>query len=69
MDVDTDQLLTIYSAFVYYLRKKWEYNEAVRQLFIDFKKAYDPRRKDAVFSILIESAFIMKLVRLIKMWK
>ena len=23
------------------LEKKWEYNEAVHQLFIDFKKAYD----------------------------
>jgi hypothetical protein len=23
------------------LEKKWEYNEAVHQLFIDLKKAYD----------------------------
>jgi hypothetical protein len=23
------------------LQKKWEYNEEVHQLFIDFKKAYD----------------------------
>jgi len=37
----TGQLLTIYSAFFKYLRKKWEYNEAVHQLFINFKKAYD----------------------------
>jgi len=36
----TVQLLIMYSAFVKYLRKKWEYNEAVRHLFIDFKKAY-----------------------------
>jgi len=34
------QLLIIYSAFVTCLRKKWEYNEAVHQLCIDFKKAY-----------------------------
>jgi len=34
----TGQLLIIYSAFVKYLRKKWEYNEAVHQFFIDFKK-------------------------------
>jgi hypothetical protein len=33
------QLLIIYSVFVKYLRKKWEYNEAVHQLFINFKKA------------------------------
>jgi len=26
------------------LEKKWEYNEAVHQLFIDFKKAYDSGR-------------------------
>jgi hypothetical protein len=35
------------------LEKKWEYNETVHQLFIDFKKAYD--------------SVPMKLVRLIKM--
>jgi hypothetical protein len=23
------------------LRKKWEYNETVHHLFVDFKKAYD----------------------------
>jgi hypothetical protein len=33
----TGVLLIIYSA----LKNKWEYNEAVHQLFIDFKKAYD----------------------------
>jgi hypothetical protein len=27
------------------LEKKWEYNEAVHQLFIDFKKAYDSVRR------------------------
>jgi hypothetical protein len=37
----TDQLLIRFSAFVRYWKKKWEYNEAVHQLFIDFKKAYD----------------------------
>jgi hypothetical protein len=30
----TDQLLV--TAFVRYWRKKWEYNETVHQLFIDF---------------------------------
>jgi len=34
----TGQLLVTYSAFVI-LENKWEYNEAVHQLFIDFKKA------------------------------
>ena len=27
------------------LEKKWEYNEVVHQLFIDFKKAYDSVRR------------------------
>jgi len=27
------------------LEKKWEYNEEVRQLFIEFKKAYDSVRR------------------------
>ena len=30
------------------LEKKWEYNEAVHQLFIDFKKAYDSVRWEVV---------------------
>jgi hypothetical protein len=34
------------------LEKKWEYNEAVRQLFIDFKKAYESvRREVLIFSL------------------
>jgi len=37
----TGQIAIIHSAFVKYLRKKWEYNEAVHQLFIDFMQAYD----------------------------
>ena len=47
MDSDAiGQLLITYSVSVKYLRKKWEHNEAVRQLFIDFKKAYDSVRKE-----------------------
>jgi hypothetical protein len=30
------------------LKKKWEHNEAVHQLFIDFKKAYDSVRREAL---------------------
>ena len=63
----TGQLLTIYSALVKYLRKKWEYNEAVHQLFIDFKKAYDSLRREVLYNILIECGISMKLVRLIKL--
>jgi len=67
VDFDTTlQLLIIYSAFVKYLRKKWECNEAVHQLFIDFKKAYDSVRREVLYNILIEIGITMKLVRLIK---
>jgi hypothetical protein len=49
------------------LEKKWEYNEAVNQLFIDFKKAYDLFRREVLYNILIEFGIAMKLVRLVKM--
>jgi len=55
------------TAFVKYLKKKWEYNEAVHQLFIDFKKPYDSVRKEVLYNILIECGIPMNLVRLIKM--
>jgi len=62
----TGRLLIIYSTFAKYLRKKWEYNEPVHQLFIDFKKAYDSVRRDVLHKILIEFGIPRKLVRLIK---
>ena len=68
MDSDaTGRLLIIYFAFVKYLKKKWEYNEAVHQLSIDFKKAYDSVRRDVLYNILIEFGIPKKLVGLIKM--
>jgi hypothetical protein len=30
------------------LEKKWEYNETVHQLFIDFKKAYDSVNEEII---------------------
>ena len=48
------------------LLQKWEYNEAVLQLFIDFKKAYDSARREVLYNIIIEFGIPMKLVRLIK---
>ena len=50
INVESDaigQLLIIYSVFVKYLRKKWEHNEAVHQLFKDVKKAYESVRREA----------------------
>ena len=43
------------------LEKKWEYNEAVHQLFIDFKKAYDSVRREVLYNILIEFGIPKKL--------
>jgi hypothetical protein len=47
--------------------RKWEYNEAVHQLFINLKKAYDSVRREALYNILIEFGIPKNLVRLIKM--
>jgi hypothetical protein len=49
------------------LEKKWECNETVHQLFVDFKKVYDSVRREVLYNIHIEFGVPMKLVRLIKM--
>jgi hypothetical protein len=59
----TDQIFYIRQI----LEKKWEHNGTVHQLFIDFKKAYDSIRREALYVILIESGIRRKLVGLIKM--
>ena len=42
---------------IFYIRqiidKNWEHNEAVYQLFIDFKKAYYSVRREVLYNILI----------------
>jgi len=48
------------------LEKKWEFNEAVYKLFLDFKKAYDPVRWENIYNILIEFSIPIKPVSLIK---
>ena len=48
------------------LEKKWEYNEAVHQLFIDFKKAYNSVRREVLYNILMEFGIPKKPIRLIK---
>ena len=65
--VATVRLLIIYSSFVKYWKKKWEINEAVLHLFIDFKKAYNSFRRDVLYNILIEFGIPKNLVRLVKM--
>jgi len=39
----------------------------VRQLFIDFKRTYDPFRREVLYNNLIEFDIPMKMARLIKM--
>jgi sorting nexin-29 len=46
----TDQIFYIR----HILEKKWGHNGTVHQLFMDFKKAYDLVRKEALYNILIE---------------
>jgi hypothetical protein len=53
-------------AFVRYWRKKWEYNETVYQLIIDFKKAYGSVMREVLYNIIIEFGESMKLVTLLK---
>jgi len=60
---NTDHMFCIRQIF----EKKWEYNEAVHQLFIDFKKSYNSVRREVLYNIFIEFGSPMKLVWLIKM--
>jgi len=48
------------------LEKKWEYNEAVHQLFIGCKKAYDSAWREVFYNIIFGSVILMNLLRLIK---
>jgi hypothetical protein len=60
------QQLNIHSAFIQYLRKNLEYNEAVHLLFIDFKKVYDSVRREVLYNILTKFGIPLKVARLIK---
>jgi len=52
------------SAFIKYLRKKWEYNEALHQLYIDLKKVYDSVWREVLYNILTE--FVWYLSEIVK---
>jgi hypothetical protein len=57
----TDQIFCICQI----LETIWEYSEAVRELFIDFKKVYDSVRREVLCNILIRFGVSIKLVWLI----
>jgi hypothetical protein len=64
----TKQTLACVLPLLQILEKKWEYNGTVQQLLIDFKKAYDSVRRNALYNnILIQFGIPSKLVGLIKM--
>jgi hypothetical protein len=50
------------------IEKKWEYNETVLNLFIDFQEAHASVRKEVLYSILIEFGVPIKFIKLIKMY-
>jgi hypothetical protein len=56
----TDQIFCI----CHIIEIKWEYNETVHQLFIDFNKAYDSVRREVLYSIPIEFRVPMELVKM-----
>ena len=65
INVDFDaigQLLITYVLHSSYTLEKLEYNEAVHQLFINFKKGYDSVRREVLCNMLIEFGIPMKLV-------
>jgi hypothetical protein len=49
------------------LEKKRKYNEAIHQLFIALKKAYDSIKMEVLHNIPIEFCIPIKLIRPVKM--
>jgi len=69
INVDFDiigQILTIYSAFVTYVRKK--NGNTINQLFIYFMNPYDSIWREVLYYILFEFCIPMKLIQLIKLF-
>ena len=51
---EIEQPSTTYLAFRKCLKKKWENNNDVCQLFIAFQKAYDSIKRESLYYILIK---------------
>lgn len=60
--ITVDRLLITYSAFIKYLKRMWECNEAQHQLLTSFKKPYDLVTREILY-ILSEPQISMKLDR------
>jgi hypothetical protein len=59
----TELLLIRFVCVRQILEKKWEYNETVHQLFIDFEKAYDSVSREVMYDILVEFGVPKKPIR------
>jgi len=46
--------------------KLWEYNQSVRHLFIDFRKAYDSVHREALWKCMKEFKIPTKLINMCK---
>jgi hypothetical protein len=57
------QALTFYR----HCRKKWDYNETIPLLFIDYRKLYNSEMNEVLYNILFELGAPMNLVRLIEL--
>jgi hypothetical protein len=49
------------------LEIKWEHNETVHRLLVDFKKSYNSVRREVLYNIHVEFGIQMKPVSLMKM--
>jgi hypothetical protein len=58
----TDQIFCIPQI----LQGKWEYNETVYQLFVEFKNTCDSVRREILYTYLTDSGVSMQLVRVIE---
>jgi hypothetical protein len=41
------------------LENKWEYNEILHKLFVNFRKAYDSVRRKVFYNILVQFGVLM----------
>jgi len=67
VDFDATGQLLIILCIRQILEEKQEYKEAVHQLFVDCKKAYDSVSREVLYNTLVQFGIHMKLVRLINM--
>jgi hypothetical protein len=48
------------------LEEAWEHNVEIRQIFVDFQKAYDSIQRDKLYAIMAHFRILNKLIRLTK---